>query len=86
VALTRAIIKIARSCPRGGGKNQHNNNAERLNLMLIKKMGGNSAIPIFARVKPIPQITGTDSARPMSLIVIGIILKQAAFGGNRNRI
>jgi hypothetical protein len=40
--------------------------------MLIKKSGGNSSNPAFAKVIPIPQMIGTDSANPMSLSVIRI--------------
>ena len=37
--------------------------------MLIKKSGGNSPNPAFAKVNPMPQLMGTDSARPISLLV-----------------
>ena len=73
VALTSAIRKIARSCPIGGGKNQTNTTADTMKRMLIKKSGGNSSNPAFAKVIPIPQMIGTDSANPMSLSVIRIL-------------
>jgi hypothetical protein len=69
-------MKIARSCPTGGGKNQHNNTAERLKRMLIKKSGGNSPNPAFAKVNPTPQLMGTESAKPMSLGVMRILILQ----------
>jgi hypothetical protein len=72
VALTSAIRKIARSCPIGDGKNQTNTTADTIKRILIKKSGGNSSNPAFAKTIPIPQMIGTDSANPMSLKVIRI--------------
>ena len=69
VALTNANKKIIFNCPTGGGKNQHRINAERVNRKLIKKRGGNSFKPAFAKVNPIPHIMGTDNANPKSLTV-----------------
>jgi hypothetical protein len=65
-------MKIARSCPAGGGKSQHSNAAEMQKRIPIKKSGGNSSNPAFAKVIPIPQMIGTESANPMSFKVIRI--------------
>jgi hypothetical protein len=69
VALTSANKKIILNCPTGGGKNQHRINADRANRKLIKKRGGNSFKPAFAKVNPIPHMMGTDNANPKSLAV-----------------
>jgi hypothetical protein len=42
-------------------------NAVRTNRRLIKKRGGNSFKPAFAKVNPMPHMTGTDNANPKSL-------------------
>jgi hypothetical protein len=43
--------------------------ADRVNRKLIKKMGGNSFKPAFAKVNPMPHMTGTDNANPKSFMV-----------------
>ena len=68
VALTKAIQNIRCMYPRGGVTNQIRTRVASANRKAINRIGGKSVKTkaTLAKVKPSPQVTGTDMARMIS--------------------